>query len=74
MADLFPMTDLNVLAQGDRPNRLWPPRKSPGVILRVRFERLIEHHAPVGYEDETGFRYGIQPAPSDSNPPMRVQN
>jgi len=74
MADLFPMTDLNVLARGNRQNRLWPPRNSFGVILRGWFERVIEHHAPIGYEDETGCRYGIQPAPNDSNPSMRVHN
>jgi len=74
MADLSSMTDLNVLARGDRQNRLWPPRNSLGLILRGWFERVIEPHAPVGYEDETGFRYGIQPTPNDSNPPMRVHN
>jgi hypothetical protein len=68
------MTDLNVLAQGDRTNRSWPLRKSPVLILRGWFGYLIGRYAPVGYQDETGFHYGIQPVPNGSYRPLRIQN
>jgi len=68
------MTDLNVLAQGERTNRSWPLRKSPAVILRGWFGHLIGRHAPVGHQDETGFHYGIQPVRNESRRPLRNQN
>jgi hypothetical protein len=74
MTDLFPMIDLNVLAQGDRTIRSWPLRKSPAAILRGWFGLLIGRHAPVGYQDETGFHYGIQPVPNEFRRPLRVQD
>jgi hypothetical protein len=31
-----------------------------GIIARLR--NIFESHVPVGYQDETGFHYGVQKA------------
>jgi hypothetical protein len=61
------MTDSNVLERDSRTHQQLPLRYNPVGILGEWFGRLIRCHVPVGYEDETGFHFGIKPAPNESS-------
>jgi hypothetical protein len=61
------MTDNVLLECGSRTNEPLPLRRGPTVILRDWLGRFVRYHIPAGYEDETGFHYGIKPTPNESS-------
>jgi hypothetical protein len=61
------MTDNVLLESGSRTNEPLPLRRGPVVILCDWFGRFVRYYIPAGYEDETGFHYGIEPAPNESS-------
>jgi hypothetical protein len=60
------MTDANLFDQGNRTLRPGPFRSKPVRILSAWFERFVERHAPVGYQDKTGCHFGIEPVSNES--------
>jgi hypothetical protein len=69
----YDMTDVIQLEQASRANQRLPLRRDPLVSLCKWLGRLIRFQVPVGYEDETGFHYGEQPAPVKFSQPAYVQ-
>jgi len=54
----------NILSdKGCLTNQPSPLHRDPMVVLCEWAGRLIGFQVPVGYEDETGFHYGMEPAP-----------
>jgi hypothetical protein len=50
-------------------NKLWIPTEAQGFSLAGLFTRLqnaVKLSIPVGYQDETGFHAGIQPAKKET--------
>ena len=45
------------------------PESGRGALRRifVRFAEVIGFHVPVGYQDETGFHFGLNAGPEESN-------
>jgi hypothetical protein len=47
------------------------PAARPGswTRLAVAWRAAINHHVPIGYQDETGFHYGQMPVPDTAAKP-----
>jgi hypothetical protein len=40
---------------------------APVVAIIIKLRNLVKWQIPIGYQDETGFHFGVQPVEKDPN-------